>query len=236
MINRHAAFPPDLPQLRNAADAAFNRPDILHTLNAVSLYKAHFDRREDQLLAAAVAAVQDGEPELPSDERTLYIHQTDDELEKQRYATEQLEKRFRPDYSDEDKHPSSVMDIFNMLTTNGLYERTDIPGGDKTIARMEKMVMATFRVFDDLFRVAGPQLMSLRTTRIVNERGYPQNNPEKFQAMKEIIEELVSKGVLVRNHSSPYRSPALVVPKKVGDRGVWAKSLLQLFGRVAFFL
>ena len=220
MINRHAAFPPDLPQLRNAADAAFNRPDILHTLNAVSLYKAHFDRREDQLLAAAVAAVQDGEPELPSDERTLYIHQTDDELEKQRYATEQLEKRFRPDYSDEDKHPSSVMDIFNMLTTNGLYERTDIPGGDKTIARMEKMVMATFRVFDDLFRVAGPQLMSLRTTRIVNERGYPQNNPEKFQAMKEIIEELVSKGVLVRNHSSPYRSPALVVPKKVGDRGV----------------
>ena len=112
------------------------------------------------------------------------------------------------------------MDIFDMLTTNGLYKRTDIPGGDKTIARLEKMVMATFRVFDDLFRVAGPQLMSLRTTRIVNERGYPQNNPEKFQAMKEIIEELLSKGVLVRNHTSPYRSPALVVPKKVGDRGV----------------
>ena len=149
MITRHAAFPPDLPQLRNAADAAFSRPDILHTLNTVSLYKAHFDHREDQLLAAAVAAVRDGEPELPSDERTLYIHQTDDELEKQRYATEQLEKRFRPDYSDEDKHPSSVMDIFDMLTTNGLYERTDIPGGDKTIARMEKMVMASSTIRKD---------------------------------------------------------------------------------------
>ena len=56
--------------------------------------------------------------------------------------------------------------------------------------------------------------MSIRASRIVNERPYPLRDPRKFEAMRIIIDDLLKKDVIARQRDSPFRSPCLLVPKK----------------------
>ena len=50
-------------------------------------------------------------------------------------------------------------------------------------------------------------------SKVVNQRPVPCHNPEKLEAFREILQSMVDRGIIVPS-SSPYNSPAFLVPKK----------------------
>ena len=79
---------------------------------------------------------------------------------------------------------------------------------------MEELLTSTFPVADKHFRLAGPDRMSIKVARTVAERPYPLRHPEKIEAMRVILDDLLKQGVVVPSRNSAFRSPALLVPKK----------------------
>ena len=140
-----------------------------------------------------------------------FINRTPEDLAQQLKANLVEEEKYSPDYSD--TYQPSFPDLIQELSQTGIYDR-DLPDKDGTIGKLESLALSMFPTWDQVFRIAGPTRMSIRASRIVNERPYSIRDPKKFEAMRRIIDDLLHKNVIARQRDSPFRSPCLLVPKK----------------------
>ena len=140
-----------------------------------------------------------------------FVNRTPEDLAQQLKANLAEEEKYAPDYSD--VYQPSFPDLIKELSQTGIYDR-DLPNKDRNIAKLEALALSMFPTWDQIFRIAGPTRMSIRASRVVNERPYSIRDPRKFEAMRLIIDDLLKKDVIARQRDSPFRSPCLLVPKK----------------------
>ena len=177
---------------------------------------ASFDVETSILRLSAIADMKKDKIQVKPDEARLHRNRTPEELDEQRRQNLKAMAEYLPDY-DSQPTQKNTQNIYESLKKAGFYDKK-LP--DWAVQQFEEILAASHFSIDGVFREAGPDMMSLRIQRLVTSRPYPMNHPEKREAMKLHLQKLVSEGVIYRNHTSPYRSAALLVRKpkwKEGD-------------------
>ena len=96
------------------------------------------------------------------------------------------------------------------MKETGIADRKDMSKEQKTWLRA--LFKKYYPVWDGVLRKAGPTVTKIKPTRIVYTRGRRPSNPDRLKDFHEYIMMLAKQGS-IRPSSSPFSSPAFLVPK-----------------------
>lgn len=167
--------------------------------------------------SAAPAQGRKPHPAVQYDEpgAKLWSNLTEEEQTDRRRRALEDEKNWQPNFTD--LYPGSTADVLDLLNQTGLPARAakgKLDNPVETLQFFQALITINFAAMDGIFRQAGPTRMELKISDVVRSRGYPMRDQAKFRAAKEIIDDLLDRGVIYENPNSAFSSPMLLVPKR----------------------
>eukprot|EP00935_MAST-01C_sp_MAST-1C-sp1_P001326 g1326.t1 len=113
-----------------------------------------------------------------------------------------------PDYSNAREPTEKELD--EAMNATGVQAREDLDDEQKRYFR--DLFRRYFPVWDEHLRKAGPTRGKIRPLRVINHPPRHERNPEKLKRFQEYIYALAKQGS-IRPSSSPFSSPAMIIPK-----------------------